>query len=108
MAFLEDYFVIIITIVAVLAALMAFGYYKYKKVPLQDYDQEVELTAVKEEVLKMVPFPVVFPFASTDLTRLPMSGSCFGGGLGAGSFGLATAGGGGFGSGGCGGGVDGG
>lgn len=61
MAFLQNNLIIIVTIVAILAGMMVFGLYKYKykKGSLQGYEQEVELTAVKEEVLKMVPFPVV-------------------------------------------------
>ena len=60
LSFLQNY-IVIIAFVAILAAIGGFGFYKYKKGSLlQGYHQvEGELTAVKEEVLKLVPFPVV-------------------------------------------------
>jgi len=59
LSFLQDY-IAIIAIVVIFTSLLAFGFYKYKKGSLlQGYHQEGELTAVKEEVLKLVPFPVV-------------------------------------------------
>ncbi len=59
LSFLQDY-IVIIAIVVIFTSLLAFGFHKYKKGSLlQGYHQEGELTAVKEEVLKLVPFPVV-------------------------------------------------
>ena len=58
MTFLLDHIVTIVVVVS-LAALIGFGFYKYKRGSLHGYQQAGELTAVKEEVLKMVPFPVV-------------------------------------------------
>lgn len=58
MAFLENHLVII-AVATSLVALMIFGFYKYKKGSSDMCHQSSELTAVKEEVLKMVPFPVV-------------------------------------------------
>lgn len=57
MIFLQDHLVII-AICAVLTGLAVFGFLKYKKGALGGC-QYGEMTAVKEEVLKMVPFPVV-------------------------------------------------
>lgn len=58
MTFLQDYTVIIAAVVS-LTALALFGFYKFKKGSRGTCHQASELTAVKEEVLKMVPFPVV-------------------------------------------------
>jgi len=55
--FLQDHLVII-AICTVLTALAVFGFLKYKKGAFGGC-QYGEMTAVKEEVLKMVPFPVV-------------------------------------------------
>ena len=58
MAFLQAHS-IILAVVASLAALAVFCLYKIKKGTAAGGCQNTELTAVKEEVLKLVPFPVV-------------------------------------------------
>ena len=58
MTFLQDHS-IILAVVAILAALAVFCLYKIKKGRVGSGCQNTELTAVKEEVLKLVPFPVV-------------------------------------------------
>lgn len=58
MIFLENHLVII-AVATSLVALMIFGFYKYKKSSSGTFHQSGELIAVKEEVLKVVPSPVV-------------------------------------------------
>ena len=59
MSFPQDY-IVNISVAVILALLVGFVLYKRKKGSLlQGYHLAGELTAVKEEVLKLVPFPVV-------------------------------------------------
>ncbi|MGB1310391.1 MAG: diguanylate cyclase domain-containing protein, partial [Leucothrix sp.] len=56
---MQDQLAILVVTGGLIVAGVVFAFYKYKKALLGEIEPAVDQTAIKEEVLKVVPFPVV-------------------------------------------------